>query len=489
MILRKTVGRQAPQGVNRSSRRTSLRWQLSVVTASMVALAVLVMSIVAYWTVSASLSHQVDEDLDAKANSLLSKSFDPNFLINPGAEVAMFKVYNPDIRIAYFGAGSMAGVGDPIDFQDEAAVLQNEKDRTVRTAGNERILAKRNAAGARVILAQDMGPTHQMISSLGIVLLLIGGLGVLVAIAAGAVAATAGLRPVKRLQNAVDYVARTDDLRPIAVEGTDEVAQLTNSFNGMLSALQASRNRQTELVADAGHELKTPLTSLRTNIELLMMVSQAGGAQIAEQDRRDLERDVIAQLDELSTLVGDLVDLAREDGPEKDFECVDLVETVETSLERVQRRRSDVTFDVRTTPWFIEGDSFALSRAVLNLLDNAAKWSPEDGVVRVVMQERGGQLALTISDSGPGIPVNEREKVFERFYRSIQSRSMPGSGLGLAIVKQVINRHNGTIVASESDDGGTMMTVTLPGGPDVESHRTKNEASRAKRSNGWGFHI
>ncbi|WP_233195652.1 HAMP domain-containing sensor histidine kinase [Corynebacterium sp. 13CS0277] len=454
-------------------------------TASMVALAVVVMSVVAYWTVSASLSNQVDSELDEKANSLLSKSFDPNFLVNPGAEIAMFKVYNPDIRIAYFGAGAVAGVGDPIDFQDEAAVLQNEKDRTVRTAGNERILAKRNAAGARVILAQDMGSTHQMISSLGIVLLLIGGLGVLVAIAAGAVAASAGLRPVKRLQNAVDYVARTDDLRPISVEGTDEIAQLTNSFNGMLSALQASRHRQTELVADAGHELKTPLTSLRTNIELLMMVSQAGSAQIAEQDRRDLERDVIAQLDELSTLVGDLVDLAREDGPEKDFEVVDLMETVETSLERVQRRRSDVTFDVAYQPWFVEGDPFALGRAVLNLLDNAAKWSPGDGVVRVVMKEVGDQLVLTISDSGPGIPVGEREKVFERFYRSIQSRSMPGSGLGLAIVKQVVNRHNGTVVAGESSDGGTMMTVTLPGAPSAEDLTKAPQGP--KGGSGWGF--
>ena len=147
----------------------------------------------------------------------------------------------------------------------------------------------------------------------------------------------------------------------------------------------------------------------------------------------------------------------------------------------MQRRRPDVTFTTHLIDWQLRGDSFALSRALLNLLDNAAKWSPEGGVVRVWMQPIAGEgsdaaasgaedfseseVEIRVADSGPGIPKEDREKVFDRFYRSIKARAMPGSGLGLAIVKQVIERHQGVIVADESDDGGALMRVVLPGQP------------------------
>ena len=446
-------------------RKASLRWQLSRVTASMVAIAVAMMTIVAYWTVSTSLTNAVDKGLQEKASAFLTNSFDPSFLLSPNAEIKAFKNYNPDVRISYFPPGSVRGIGDNISIVDEVNVLSGDKTISTRSSGDERILALRNDAGASIILAQDLKGTHQLINSLGTVLLIISALGVLIAIATGMVVATTGLRPVMRLQQAVDYVTRTDDLRPIAVVGNDELAQLTSSFNDMLAALEASRVRQTQLVADAGHELKTPLTSLRTNVELLMMVSQSK-SKIPPEEIEALSRDVIAQIEELSTLIGDLVDLAREDGPQQIVECVDLVECLETSLERVQRRRPDVKFTVKTRPWYLYGDPFALGRATLNLMDNAAKWSPQDGEVRITMNgEKDGVVELTFADSGPGIPAEDREKVFERFYRSIKARSMPGSGLGLAIVQQVINRHAGTIVAEESEDGGALMRVTLPGSP------------------------
>lgn len=459
-------GSQTPAHLGGLSSPTSLslRFRLALVTALMVAIAVILVTIVAFFSVSSSLSRSVDRGLEEKANSLLYNSFDPNFVISPGPELASFKSYNPEIRVAYFAPGSPTGVGDPIQVVDEVDVLTGAKEMTVRTNGSERILAKNNEAGATVILAQDLQSMHDLTRSLGVMLTLVGAVGVLAALGTGIGAASAGLRPVNRLQDAVNYVARTDDLRPIPVQGNDELARLTRGFNDMLAALQASRTRQTELVADAGHELKTPLTSLRTNVELLMMVNSSNGACISESDRRDLERDVIAQIDEMSTLIGDLVDLAREDGPQQVVEPLDLGECMETSLERVKRRRPDVSFEVKTIPWTMYGDPFALGRATLNLMDNAAKWSPPNGVVRIAMRQLSdNSVELTFADSGPGIPVEDREKVFERFYRSIQARSMPGSGLGLAIVKQVIVRHAGTIVAEESDDGGALMRVTLPG--------------------------
>ncbi|AZA13084.1 ATP-binding protein [Corynebacterium choanae] len=465
-----TEQQRLDQFVSANSRRTTLRWRLINVTASMVALSVLLITVVAYFNVTNSLAQAVDRSLDEKATSLLNNAANPAFLANPARQIAEFKVYNPDLLVSYFPPGSVTPIGDSFPLLDEVAVLHGSEEMTIRSDTDERILAKRNDLDAVVILSQDMQQTHALIHSLGIVLLLMGSLGMLVAIAAGLAVATAGLRPIHRLRQAFEYVAETDDLNPIEVVGDDEIADLARSFNTMLEALAASRRRQTELVADAGHELKTPLTSLRTNVELLMMVSRDSGNDISAQDRADLERDLMAQIEELSQLIGDLVDLAREDGKQQlEHKPVDVTEVVDNALEKVRRRRSDVEFTHRLEPWFVVGDDFGLGRALLNLMDNAAKWSPSQGVVRIEMTRIAlDQMEITVADSGPGIPVEEREKIFERFYRALPHRSMPGSGLGLAICRQVIDRHGGTVVAKESDDGGALMVVTLPGAPTLE---------------------
>ena len=241
------------------------------------------------------------------------------------------------------------------------------------------------------------------------VLLIVGGIGVAVAAMAGGMVTRTGLRPVARLTEAAERVARTDDLRPIPVFGSDELARLTEAFNLMLRALAESRERQARLVTDAGHELRTPLTSLRTNVELLMASMAPGAPRLPEQEMVDLRADVIAQIEELSTLVGDLVDLTRDDAGAVVHEPVDMAEVVDRSLERVRRRRNDIHFDVHVIPWQVYGDDAGLSRAVLNLLDNAAKWSPPGGHVGVRMRQLDPSHAeLVVSDHGPGIPPHER---------------------------------------------------------------------------------
>ena len=231
------------------------------------------------------------------------------------------------------------------------------------------------------------------------------------------------------------------------MHGSDELARLTEAFNMMLRALAESRERQARLVTDAGHELRTPLTSLRTNVELLMASMAPGAPSIPERgDGRVCATDVIAQIEELSTLVGDLVDLTRDDAGVTIHEPVDLSEVVDRSLERVRRRRNDIEFDVQTIRWQVYGDDAGLSRAVLNLLDNAAKWSPPGGRVGVRLAQIDPLHAeLVVSDLGPAFRRSERELVFERFYRSTSARAMTGSGLGLAIVKQVVVKHGGTL--------------------------------------------
>lgn len=448
--------------------RMSLRWRLTLLTALIVAASVGLMTLAAFVTVQATLYREVDNNLKTQATQLLNSPYASEFAIEPIVTADSLKILNPNLDAMFFARDSVTGRGGTINIGGpEWAVISGNRTESLRTDefSNKRIYAIHDPSGATLVLAHSLDSTNSVLRSLGGVLLTISAIGVFFAVAAGITVATAGLRQVARLRRAADRIAETDELRPIPVHGTDELARFTRSFNEMLAALQASRVKQAELVADAGHELKTPLTSLRTNVELLMMASRSGAA-ISAKDREDLEADVIAQIEELSTLVGDLVDLAREDGPQQVIEEVDVVDVVETSLERVERRRPDVTFILKLNDWFLFGDPAALGRAVLNLMDNAAKWSPENGTVRITLRPVSQNLVeLTVADSGPGIPEADRTKVFERFYRSIQSRSMPGSGLGLAIVKQVIARHGGTIAVEESDDGGALMRVRLPGSP------------------------
>jgi len=289
--------------------------------------------------------------------------------------------------------------------------------------------------------------------------------------------ARTSLVPVQLLIDGTERIARTDDLTPLPVYGSDELARLTESFNEMLKSLQESRERQSQLVADAGHELKTPLTSLRTNIELLMMASKNPSDTITPDDIADLEHDVMSQLEELTNLVTDLVDLAREDSQHSVVEPIDLGEILDGVIDRVRRRRLDIKFTFNLIDWYLMGDQRGLSRAFLNVLDNAAKWSPENGTVTMTMQQiDDDRVEITVDDEGPGIPADERELVFERFYRSVESRAMPGSGLGLAIVKQVMESHGGSVRAEESPRGGTRMVLELPGGPQITSNN--NEAMR-----------
>jgi len=286
---------------------------------------------------------------------------------------------------------------------------------------------------------------------------LIGLAGIVAAGAAGWVVARNGLRPVRRLTSDVEEIARTEDLRPLPVEGDDEVARLATAFNQMLASLAASRDRQRRLVADAGHELRTPLTSLRTNIDLL---TQAGTG-LPEEARGELLADVRAQIEELTTLVGDLVELARDDPMSPVVGTVELHEVLDAALARVRRRAPGLTFGIEAEPWYVEGEAGAIERALTNLLDNAAKWSPPSGTVHVSLA--GG--VVTIDDEGSGIDEADLPHVFERFYRATESRTMPGSGLGLAIVAQVAERHSGTVTAGRSPSGGTRMTFALPGAP------------------------
>ena len=456
----------------------ALRTRVSVLAALGVGLAVLLTSVAAYATVSRQLQGQRDETLLERARAAVSTPLgDPARLVRvPAAALGA-----ADLRIALVrGVDAQAfaaqgPVNAPPLGEPELSVARGAAGQSVRTAtsgGEEfRVVAVPAARGLALVLAQSTAETEQTLRRLQLVLLLVGAAGVALAAYAGLVIARTGLRPVQRLTLAAERVAATERLDPIEVQGSDEIARLTGAFNAMLAALAASRDRQRALVADAGHELRTPLTSLRTNLDLLAQ-SDSGrqeGQQLGRAERAELLADVRAQVTELSDLVGDLVELARNDevaagtdGTARP-EQVDLADVVRRAVERVTRRDPSVQFVTDARPWVLPGDAQGLERAVTNLLDNAAKWSPPGGTVTTTLADG----MLCVSDQGPGIADADLPHVFDRFYRSAEARTLPGSGLGLAIVRHAVERHGGTVTAARAPEGGTLVTARFP---TVSSH-------------------
>jgi two-component system, OmpR family, sensor histidine kinase MprB len=285
-----------------------------------------------------------------------------------------------------------------------------------------------------------------------LVLITVGGTAL--ATLAACLAAGRVLRPVRRLTEAVEHVTATQDLSArIETRGKDEIARLARSFSSMMVAVEESVRMQRRLVADASHELRTPLTSLKTNLELL---DEQGG--LTDPEAPKLVDDACGQAEELTSLVNDLVDLARYSSIETHSEDTRLDLLVEGVVARAATRASQPDFHTELEPCLVHADPDALARAVSNLVDNAAKWSPQGGRVFVRVDADG---TVSVADQGPGIPVADLPRIFDRFYRSPASRSMPGSGLGLAIVRQVVETHGGTILA-EPLEQGVRLRMSLP---------------------------
>ncbi|HEX5495495.1 MAG TPA: HAMP domain-containing sensor histidine kinase [Mycobacteriales bacterium] len=455
---------------------------MTLFVALAVGLAVALTSVAAYFTVRHELYSQLDRSLVNRAQAAIHGPLvDPLTLARFPAPL----LGSADLRIALVQAdasyvSAMGGVR-PLLGDSELAVARGESPLSLRTESQGgmtyRVVAVPAEPGRALVFAQSTEPTADQLHGLGVILLVVGGIGIVLAASAGLSIARAGLRPVERLTAAAEGIAHTGELHPIAVrDGDDELARLARSFNAMLGALGQSQLRQRQLVADAGHELRTPLTSLRTNLDLLAQSLQSGADGLAAEERDALLSDVRAQVEEMSGLVADLVELARGDGSGGQVEQVSLTELIERALDRVRRRAPGVSFSVRIDPWEMNGDPTALERAVTNLLDNAAKWSPPGGAVTVTL-DRG---VLRVADQGPGIGPADLPHVFERFYRAADARSLPGSGLGLAIVRQIVERHGGVVEAGRAPSGGAMLTARFPGWavPDIPAVASSGESFR-----------
>ena len=341
-----------------------------------------------------------------------------------------------------------------------------------------RMLSEPFGAGRAVQFAEPLTEVNSLLDRLLRIRVLVGLGGIVLAALLGRLVAGAAVLPLKRLTKAAEHVAETRDLSGrIESVGEDEIGRLAVSFNAMLDALEqsmgaldASVDAQRQLVADASHELRTPVTSLRTNIEILQ---QAESMDLEE--RRRLLDDVVEQIEELTLLMNDLIDLARGEEPRQSTEDVRVDLLVGEVVEAARRRSPQTPFLLELEPTIVTGVPKRLQRAVSNLIDNAVKYSPPGEPVEIAV--RGEEL--TVRDYGPGISAQDLPHVFARFYRGAEARGRPGSGLGLAIVRQVADQLGGSVSAEPGSGRGTLMRLSLPG---AETVRVSDEPAPGARA-------
>jgi two-component system, OmpR family, sensor histidine kinase MprB len=449
----------------------TLRKRLAWAAASAVALAVIIAALVCYFVVRHQLLSQVDSALQAEAVAVhqegqfaLGQSL-PGVPASAGGPTQYFQIVAED--------GTTRGnIQLPIDPRVNAVASGNGTGflTDVQVGGSRfreltfgfPVSVNGVQEPGAVQLARPLDGIDNILKDLRLVLLLVCAGGVALAAVLGRLAARQVLAPLAEVAATARHIEETEDLSSrLRVHADDEVGELATQFNAMIERLQHSREAldesvraQRQLVADASHELRTPITSLRTNIEVLL----EQGDRLTDDDRHRLLADVLEQSEELSGLIGDVIELARGDLPITSAEDIRLDRLVADSVTRGRRDFPHVHYETTFEPVVVEGVPERLARAVNNLLDNAAHHSERDGVVEVVVDRDG----IRVRDHGTGIAEADLPYVFDRFYRGENSRHRQGSGLGLAIVRQVAGQHGGSIEAANAPDGGAVFTLRLP---------------------------
>ena len=444
--------------------------RLTLLSAIAVGATVVLACLGAYLATRSDLRGQIDDSLRAQAHSVQVRagvrSDDlPRLPREPRATAGLAQGFvqlvrpdgtalrlRGDLRVPV-SRGDVAAAGD----EASRAVLSDRESDGVHL----RVMTVTLPGTGAVVFARSLNGVDDVLDRLRWVLVLLCVAGTALAAAASRVFARRVMAPVADLTAAAEHIEATGDLdRRIESAGDDELGRLARRFNAMLDRLGASRaavaaslRSQQRLIADASHELRTPVTSLRTNAEVLR-----DATDLSEADRAALLDDVVAQTEELGELVSDIIELARDGDPGAAVEDVRLDRLVEEAVERAHRHAPGVVFDMTLAPCVVEAAPDRLGRAVNNLLDNAAKHSPPGGVVEVGVA-RG---ELTVRDHGPGVAPEDAPHVFDRFYRGAGARDRPGSGLGLAIVRQVAEAHGGAVSVEDAPGGGAMFRLALP---------------------------
>lgn len=476
----------------------SLRARMGIAAGVAVALAVVAVAISAYAGTRSELRGQVDQSLRALSQPILARAGGGPGGPGPGAGPpgtgpggagrTAAGATDCDLGLGIdrgptFGAA--AGIKGLISPDGKACTVAGSSG-TIPVDGRARALAKSQRGEyftdasisghhlrALVIGLPGRGalevalPLHDVdeaLSSQLLLLIVIAAAGSALAGLLGILVARTALAPIARFTRRTESIAASPEKsgQRLVAEGGDELARLAQTFNATLDALEHSVQAQRNLVADASHELRTPIATLRANLQLMREESR-----LSQEDRDALREDMISELDELTGLVGDVVELARGSKPSGALGDVRVDAIVEDLAERTRRRDPGLTVETGLEPTLVRGESDRIARAIANLLDNARKWSPPGGVVQVGLS--GG--TLTVRDHGPGFHDEDLPFVFDRFHRAREARSKPGSGLGLAIVRQAAEAHGGSAAAANAPGGGALLRVSF--GPPLPIDRVQ----------------
>ncbi len=432
----------------------TFRMRLTVLASLAVTIALVGVSIVVYYSYRHDLQRQADRELAASLNvAPLNRivSVDPTGHL----VVAPHSTTTPTpISVVLPRSSTALAVHVTLDPRvppaEAAGVLRY---RTVSVRGVPTRQMTILGANPRVTVTLSLAEVDRTLSHLRWLLIFTCLGGIAVATLLGTFVSGRAVAPLRRLTETTERIAETGDLSARTEQhGRDEISRLSKQLDALLATLERSLRTQRQLVADASHELRTPLATLRANVGLL---AQPDG--LNAEERRELVADVEEELEAMTMLVSELVELAH--GEELDVELVPfrLDEVVQSAVERASKRTQSVAFRTDLKPTTVTGVSERVERAVDNLLDNARKWSPTGGMIDVSV--RNG--VVEVRDRGPGIAAEDVPLVFNRFYRSINARGTPGAGLGLAIVKQVADAHNGTICVDHAPGGGAILRLSL----------------------------
>ncbi|WP_326855442.1 HAMP domain-containing sensor histidine kinase [Actinocrinis sp.] len=465
----------------------TLRARIALAGGLAVFAALLAASLVLYPLADHDLHDQLDGELITTVTTApkLGQALKTQIASNDGYFTTMPPLTIGDTLIQFVGADGLASgtSGDlaPTTEQDVEVVkgLLPAYFQSIKYQG--RSYEMYTASFGNGILVRAAKPDSETTASLDRLRFLLAALvlgGALLAGSAARLLAGRVLRPVRKLTETVEHVTVTQDLATrVDTGGRDEIGRLARSFTAMMSALDASVQKQRHLVADASHELRTPLTSLTTNLELL---AEAGG--LADPQAPALLGAAREQSGELRALINDLVDLARYGESEPHCEDLRLDLLAAEVVERAAKRAPRLRFETRLAACLVYADPDAIERALGNLVDNAVKWSPPEGTVRVAVAVTGravrtaptqqareasaspgasDEVRFSVADEGPGVPPDDLPHIFDRFYRSTAARAKPGSGLGLSIVRQIADTHGGRVSAHPLSRG-VEMRFTLP---------------------------
>jgi two-component system, OmpR family, sensor histidine kinase MprB len=447
----------------------TLRARIAAAAGLAVALAVIAAALAVYLGVRGQLRGEVDESLRERTEAVARLGgpgagppdgmAGPPRLLRPqpepfGGPEGYAQLVLPDGR-----AVTRQGVDAQLPVDEAAREIAMDgsgsrlDDMTVDGV-HLRVLTRALPRGGALQVARPLDEVDRQLDRVLLVLVFVCAGGIALGAGLGALVARTALAPIDRFTRRTEQLATDPDpSERMEVEGGEELERLARSFNATLDALERSVEAQRQLVADASHELRTPIASLRANIQTL-----GEAERLPVSEREALRADVVAELDELTALVADVVELARGTAPGELTDEVRLDEIVAVVVDRARTRTGGgVGFDVRTEPTVVRGDPGRISRAVSNLVDNAVKWSPPGGAVELSLE--GG--ALTVRDNGPGFDDRDLPRVFERFYRADGARGLPGSGLGLAIVRQAAEAHGGTAEAANAPGGGALLRVSF----------------------------